>query len=396
MEDIITYWPWLLLLLPVAYLFGWVKGRRYHKSSDDDCTNSLSSDYFKGLNYLLSDQQDKALPVFLRLVQVDNETIDTHLALATIYRRSGNLDKAIEVHQNLIARPSLSANYRSKALLELGRDYLAAGLFDRAEGLFNDVIKSGHNQQEARQYMLTIYQQEKEWIEAINIAKALIQQGDDSLRPLIAQFYCEISDQFFLKGNIRQSESSAKDALSYYPVCIRAMIIRIRNAVSLKKYKEAIKTIKLVEQTDLDYFPAIISDCLKSYRESGKLVELVRYLKHVEAHRADLNLMETIVDLIAETEDDKAAIKYLQDQLSKSPDINGLSTYFSLLNKQGNYSESNGIHNIRQIVNKMKHNLSQYQCRKCGYTSGTLNWQCPSCNSWGEIKPVTGNINAKN
>ena len=395
MDDLITYWPWLFLLLPVAYLFGWLKGRGFRKPECDDSA-SLSSDYFKGLNYLLSDQQDKALPVFLRLVQVDNETIDTHLALATIYRRSGNLDKAIEVHQNLIARPSLSSNYKSKALLELGRDYLAAGLFDRAEGLFNDVIKSGYNQQDARQFMLTIYQQEKEWIEAIKIAKALIQQGDDSLRPLLAQFYCEVSDQFFLKGNIRQAESNAKDALSYYPVCIRAMIIRIRNAVSLKKYKDAIKTIKLVEQTDLDYFPAIVSDCLESYRELGKLDELVKYLKQVESRRADLNLMETIVDLIVETEGDKAAFSYLQDQLSKSPDINGLSTYFSLLNKQGTYSENNGIQNIRQIVNKMKHNLSQYQCRKCGYTSGTLNWQCPSCSSWGEIKPVTGNINAKN
>ena len=395
MEDINTYWPWLFLLLPVAYLFGWIKGRRHHKSDDDNCTNSLSSDYFRGLNYLLSDQQDKALPVFLRLVQVDNETIDTHLALATIYRRSGNLDRAIEVHQNLIARPSLSANYRSKALLELGRDYLAAGLFDRAEGLFNDVIKSGHNQQEARQFMLTIYQQEKEWSEAIKIAKALIQQGDDNLRPLIAQFYCEVSDQFFSKGNTRQAESSAKEALSYYPVCIRAMIIRIRNAVFLKKYKDAIKTIKLIDQTDLDYFPAILSDCLHSYRELGKLDELVKYLKHVETRRADLHLMETIVNLIVEVEGDEAAFKYLQGQLSKTPDINGLSTYMSLLNKQDSYSESSDIHNIRQILDKMKSNLSQYQCRKCGYTSGTLNWQCPSCNSWGEVKPVTGNIHAK-
>ena len=112
MDDLISYWPWLFLLLPVVYLLGWLKGSAFKKGECDESSSSLSSDYFKGLNYLLSDQQDKALPVFLRLVQVDNETIDTHLALATIYRRSGNLDKAIEVHQNLIARPSLSAKYK--------------------------------------------------------------------------------------------------------------------------------------------------------------------------------------------------------------------------------------------------------------------------------------------
>jgi len=396
MDNIITYWPWLFLLLPVAYLFGWIKGRRYDQLDDENCSNSLSSDYFRGLNYLLSDQQDKALPVFLRLVQVDNETIDTHLALATIYRRSGNLDKAIEVHQNLIARPTLSPHYRSKALLELGRDYLAAGLFDRAEGLFNDVIKSGYNQEEARQFMLTIFQQEKEWADAIETAKALIQHGDDSLRPLLAQFYCEVSDQCFINGDIRHAESSAKEALTYYPDCIRALIIRIRNAISQRKYKDAIKHIKQVEQTDTEYFPAILSECLDCYRELGKQEELVRYLKYVESRRPDLNLMDTIVSVIDEVEGDEAAFKYLQEQLTKTPNINGLSAYMGLLNKQTDHSNANNLHNIRNILDKMKQNLSQYQCRKCGYTSGTLNWQCPSCHSWGEIKPVVGNINAKN
>ena len=396
MEDLITYWPWLFLLLPVAYLFGWFKGRSFKKADCDDSSSSLSSDYFKGLNYLLSDQQDKALPVFLRLVQVDNETIDTHLALATIYRRSGNLDKAIEVHQNLIARPSLSANYKSKALLELGRDYLAAGLFDRAEGLFKDVIKSGHYDRDARQYMLTIFQQEKEWPEAVKVAKELISQGDNSLRPLIAQFYCELCDQYYHKGNLKQAENIAKEALSYFPDSVRAMIIRLRNAISLKKYKEAIKYIKQIEQTDADYFPAILSSCIESYRELNKVNDLIDYLQSVEKDHTNLNLMESIVDLISENESDEAAITYLLNQLNKTPNINGLSALITLLNKNKNIEPGSGIQDIKKVLEKMKQNSDQYQCKKCGYISGTLNWQCPGCHSWGEIKPVLGSINGKN
>lgn len=395
MDTLIQYWPWLFLLLPVAYLFGWLKGRRHTDSGHDVSSTSLSSDYFKGLNYLLSDQQEKALPVFLRLVQLDSETIETHLALATIYRRSGNYDKAIEIHQNLIAKPSLSARNRSKALLELGRDYLTAGLFDRAEGLFNDVIKDGFYAEEALQYKLTIYQQEKDWMAAINVTKKLIQQGDSSLKALIAQFYCELSEQLFQKGNVKQAELAIKDALSYNASCIRALIIRVRNAINKRKYKDAIKTIKLIEQIDSDYFYTVLAYCVEAYRELGKITELITYLRSVEKTNVNLSLMEVIADLLSEIKDDDTAQNYLQEQLAQAPSINGLASFISLMNRQGNYSYNAHFQEIQKVIERMKQKSDQYLCGKCGYTSGKLNWQCPSCSAWGEIKPLIGNINAQ-
>lgn len=394
MEDLTAYWPLLFLLLPVAYLTGWLKGRKNFRQNKSEKAASLSSDYFKGLNYLLSDQQEKALPVFLQLVQVDNETIDTHLALATIFRRSGKLDQAIEVHQNLIARPSLSAEYRSKSLLELGRDYLAAGLFDRAEGLFNDVIKSGYYAREARHYMLTIYQQEKEWHDAIKVAQALIQQGDSTLRPQIAQFYCELGEQFLEQRNFRQAAQACKDALAYYPRCIRSIIIRAKLAFQGRQFKDVIKHVKQVEQTDADYLPVVLTMCIESYRELSRVDELISYLKSIAKSRPELNLTETIVRIMNESGDEKSAFDYLQQQMANTPDITGLSTYVEMLKKHHGQDENN-LETIGQILDKMKPKLSQYQCRKCGYTSGTMNWQCPSCLSWGEIKPITGSINAK-
>lgn len=395
METLAYYWPWLFLLLPVAYLFGWLKGRRNNRTDYDDPSKSLSSDYFKGLNYLLSDQQDRALPVFLQLVQVENDTIDTHLAIATIYRRRGDYDKAIEIHQNLIAKPSLSAKYRSKALLELGRDYLSAGLFDRAEGLFNDVIKNGFYDQEANEFKLTIYQQEKDWSEAINVAKTLIQNGDNDIKPLLAQFYCELSDQVFQKGNIKQAGVYVKEALSYNSNCIRALICRVQYAVSLKKYKDAIKVIKQIQQIDSDYFPAILPHCVTSYRKLGKVSELVDYLRFVEKQNINLSMMDTISSLLSEIQDDDTAQSYLQEKLSQSPNITGLASFAVLMNKQANYSCDNYYQEIQKVILSMKPKSDQYHCRKCGYTSGKLNWQCPSCHVWGETKPVIGNINAE-
>lgn len=395
METLAHFWPWLFLLLPVAYLFGWLKGRRNNRTDYDDPSKNLSSDYFKGLNYLLSDQQDRALPVFLQLVQVENNTIDTHLAIATIYRRRGDYDKAIEIHQNLIAKPSLSAKYRSKALLELGRDYLSAGLFDRAEGLFNDVIKNGFYDQEANEFKLTIYQQEKDWSEAINVAKTLIQNGDNDIKPLLAQFYCELSDQVFQKGNIKQAGVYVKEALSYNSSCIRALICRVQYAVSLKKYKDAIKVIKQIQQIDSDYFPAILPHCVTSYRKLGKVAELVDYLRFVEKQNINLSMMDTISTLLSEIQDDDTAQSYLQEKLSQSPNITGLASFTVLMNKQANYSCDNYYQEIQKVILSMKPKSDQYHCSKCGYTSGKLNWQCPSCHVWGETKPVIGNINAE-
>ncbi|MDH5423826.1 MAG: lipopolysaccharide assembly protein LapB [Gammaproteobacteria bacterium] len=395
METIVQYWPWLFLLLPVVYLFGWLKGRSNSADNQSESSHTLSSDYFKGLNYLLSDQQDRALPVFLKLVQIDNETIETHLALATIYRRSGNYDKAIEIHQNLIAKPSLSAKYRSKALLELGRDYLTAGLFDRAEGLFNDVIRSGFYDKAARQYKLTIYQQEKEWLEAITEAKTLIQQGDTNLKPLIAQLYCELSEQFFAKGNIKQAELAIKDALTYNAGCVRALIARVRNAVRIKKYKDAIRYIKQIQQTDSDYFLSVLSYCVEAYRELGKVDELIDYLKLVEKENININLTEVIAGLITEHQSADEAQSYLRKQLSLAPSMNGLASFINLMNKQGDYTCNTHFQEIQKVIESMKKQNEQYHCNKCGYTSGTLNWQCPSCHAWGEIKPVAGNINAQ-
>ncbi len=211
---------WSLAIIPVAIGFLWLLFRT--KQSHRRKQSTLSSEYFKGLDYLLNDEQGKALDVFVKLVESDWDTIDMHFTLGKIYRKNGEMDKAIKIHQGLIARPSLPERYRSKILLELGYDYLGAGWFDRAEGLFKEVLMQDEKSEEARQNLILIYQQEKDWFKAIDIAVDLYSGNPSVTGPMIAHYYCELAEISKAKGDVSQLENYANKALTYDANCVRA------------------------------------------------------------------------------------------------------------------------------------------------------------------------------
>jgi len=186
----------LWLLLPVAALSGWYLGqRRADPGRDGGRERGLRSDYFKGINYLLNEQPDKAIEVFIKVLEVDQETVETHLALGNLYRRRGEVDRAIRIHQNLVARNTLSPEQRYEALLELGQDYLSAGLLDRAENLFKELAEASHYRVQALRQLIDIYEQEKDWDQAISCARQLERATGNQLGPVIAHYQCEQAEQ---------------------------------------------------------------------------------------------------------------------------------------------------------------------------------------------------------
>ena len=187
------------------------------KSKNNQSSSSIYPEYFKGLNFVLNEQPDKAIEVFIRMLEVDSETVETHLALGNLFRRRGEVDRAIRIHQNLIARPTLDRDQRAHALLELGMDYMRLGLLDRAEGLFLELVESDLHLNQAYTELLEIYQQEKDWENAINIARKLELISGKSLNPVIAQFYCERAESALLEGNMRVVKENIRRAISFYP-----------------------------------------------------------------------------------------------------------------------------------------------------------------------------------
>ncbi len=370
-----------LLVLPLVFFAGWLFSKRRGKRVRRQLR--FSNEYFQGLNYLLNDEQDKALDIFIKLVEMDWDTVDTSLALAAIFRRKGEIDKSIKLHQSLLARPSLPAEYKSRVLLELGRDYQLAGWLDRAEGLFNEVLKDSIYSQDALQHLIDVYQQEQEWQAAIDVAEQYQKQAGIDFSTRVAQFYCELSEQQHHNGNMKGAELLASKALSCDENCVRASIILARLAMQTKQYKKALRFLKQVEHQNAQYIPLIITDLLNCYRHDTSAKQLIRYLKELEKKHQDLNISAQTADYIAQEEGAVAALDYLSASMMKRPQLKGLKKILQLQIEQNNCKSEQ----LTQIVAEMLKSQSDYQCDHCGYSANTLFWLCPSCHSWSSMKP---------
>ncbi len=198
----------LLLLLPVAMYSGWWFARTLEKRSSNKSRQLFSNQYFQGLNYLLNEQPDKAIQVFLELAEVNKDTVETHMALGSLFRRRGEVDRAIRFHQNIIAKPGLEPEQRTQALLELGEDYMRAGLLDRAERLFAELIETGAHTPSALRSLLDIYQQEKDWKNALEQAQRLEQVSGEHMGDVMAQFCCEMAEAALAEGDHGRCETA--------------------------------------------------------------------------------------------------------------------------------------------------------------------------------------------
>ena len=220
---------WLLLLLPLAAVGGWFMAM-YDKSGSANKKRELPEAYFKGLSFLLNEEPDKALKVFLEVVEVDNETVEMHMALGNLFRRRGEIERATLIHQNLVARSDLDESLRCLALFELAQDYFKAGLYDRAENLFQELRESSDYRNQANKFLLQIYDQEKEWEKAIRVAEELNSSSEISYSHSIAHFYCELAEIAIGAGSNQKAEKYLELSFSKDPKCVRAVILSGRLA----------------------------------------------------------------------------------------------------------------------------------------------------------------------
>ncbi|GMR01289.1 MAG: lipopolysaccharide assembly protein LapB [Gammaproteobacteria bacterium] len=370
-------------MIPVAIGFLWLLFRTTQTHKQQQST--LSSEYFKGLNYLLNDEQGKALDIFVKLVESNWDTIDTHFALGKIYRKNGEMDKAIKIHQGLIARPSLPEQYRSKILLELGYDYLGAGWFDRAEGLFKEVLIQDQKSKEARHNLILIYQQEKDWFKAIDIAVDLFAENPAVTGPMIAHYYCELADIAKTKGDINQLENHANKALRYDAACVRASILLADQAKASGDDKKAIKLYEAIEKQDPESIILVIDSMLECYTNLSSENKLYEYLVDLQNRHENLFLQTVIVSVLEKSQGKQAAIEYLSDKVKHQPSLAGIQKLVSYKEKEIDADEV--FADLDKAISVMQKDSVEYRCQKCGFSTNTHYWLCPSCNHWGRVKP---------
>ena len=374
---------WSLAIVPVAVGFLWLlfRTKQTHKKQQ----STLSSEYFKGLNYLLNDEQGKALDVFVKLVESNWDTIDTHFTLGKIYRKNGEMDKAIKIHQGLIARPSLPERYRSKILLELGYDYLGAGWFDRAEGLFKEVLIQDEKSKQARHNLILIYQQEKDWFKAIEIAVDLFSENPSVTGPMIAHYYCELADISRIKGDISQLEINANKALRYDTSCVRATILLADQVKVSGEDKKAIKIYESIEKQDPESIILVVDSLLKCYENLSQQDKLYEYLVALQNRHENLYLQNVIASVLEKAQGKQAAIEYLSEKVKHQPSLAGLHKLVSYKEKEIDADEVFG--DLTAAISVMQKDSVEYKCQKCGFSTNTHYWLCPSCNHWGTVKP---------
>lgn len=375
------------LLLPIAAGCGWYYGRKDRHQQQHPAT-SLRRDYFKGLNYLINEQPDKAVDVFIRLLEVDSDTVETHLALGNLFRQRGEVDRAIRIHQNLIARPQLEKSYRLQALSALGQDYLAAGVLDRAEKLFLELVDHNEQSESSLRFLLQIYQQEKDWSQAASMALRLEKNTGESMHVAVAHYYCELAEESCEHSRITEAYTNLKRAQQVDSNCARASMILGRMAYQAGYYKEAIKNYKKILHQDADYLAEIVKPLEKCYRRLNQEQKFIQYMRECLEKYPRIQVILAIADYLQTEKDDQAAIDFLTDEFKHHPSLRGLSYLVNIYldNSYGDTREK--LQLLQNYIRDLLANRPVYQCMHCGYSGKTLFWQCPTCHHWAEVKPI--------
>ncbi len=381
---------YLFALLPVAAGCGWYFGNRSADNKDNKRSAfRMRHDYFKGLNYLINEQPDKAVDVFIKLLEVDSDTVETHLALGNLFRRRGEAERAIRIHQNIIARPNLASEHRLQALSELGQDYLRAGVLDRAERLFVELIELGETGLSSYQFLLAIYQQEKDWVKAIDIAKKLQGLGKP-MGLVIAQYCCELAERYWDQGDIYQVLPLLKKAQNYNFGCIRAHLIRARLEFEQDNYKNAIHYYQKVIHQEPVFLPEFINSLMDCYHRIGAEDEMFSYFSKCLQKHPHISLVLAIADYLKKKNSHQEAIRFVTDNVKNCPSLSGLK-YLIANCLQG---AGDQLHLVSYLIDQLLRDNLAYRCTCCGFSSKRLFWLCPSCHQWETIKPVQTNEEA--
>ena len=377
---------WWLVGFPLFFGLGWLAARIDIKHLLTE-SRALPRSYFKGLNFLLNEEPDKAIEAFIEVVKVDRETVELHYALGSLFRRRGEYDRAIRMHQNLIDRVDLSAEQRLAALFELGQDYLKAGILDRAEDVFNR-LRVGTLATEARVFLLEIYQAEKEWQKAIDMAAEIDADPSESRAREIAHFYCELAAFEATHSRPAEARVHLQAALAANRKCVRASVQQGDLERSAGNLDLAITNWKRIETQDPAYLALVAQRLLDAFRDTGRLEEGLTLLSgHLERFPS-LDLLDTVFQYTLDTKGAEAAYTLVRDELRRNPTLLGLDRLLEAQIAGASSSERRrDLELVKNLVHSHARRLARYRCATCGFRARQFHWHCPACGGWETYPP---------
>ncbi len=372
-------------LLIVAALLGRAY-ERFSRERDNPPTSRISADYIRGLNLVLDRKTDEALELFVQMAKVDDDTLETHFALGHLFRRRGEIDRAIRVHQNLLARPSLSEAQRHQALFALAEDYLGAGLFDRAETLFAELTTSQTLAQQALEKLIDIYEREREWEKAIDAYRELERHTGEKSQT-IAHYYCELAELARLAGDADRAREYLKRTANSESGALRAALIRAEIAKEEGRDAEAIGLYQQVIDAEPRFLTEVLPPLRECYRRAGRPERFEEYVLELVAEKPALEKDLAYAAIVGELVDSRALAGCVEsfvlgnDVLTDLVDVEELRT--ASADRRARAAER-----IIRGLRKLALSSARFRCTNCGFSSGRLFWHCPSCKHWESVQPI--------
>jgi lipopolysaccharide biosynthesis regulator YciM len=376
---------WWLLALPLFFSLGWLAARIDIKQLLSE-SRALPASYFKGLNFLLNEQPDKAIEAFIEVVKVDPQTIELHFALGALFRRRGEVERAIRMHQNLAERADLAQDKKLTALFELAQDYLKAGLLDRAEELLLKLEGTAHAEA-ALKFLLEIYEQEKDWQKAIGIAEKLEVVTGQSHQKQVANFYCELAGNEIMQSRPQAARPFLDEALAHHRLCVRANMLLGDLEAGIDQPAVAIEAWKRIESQNPAYLALVAERLLTAFKQMGRIDEGLNLLRGYLEKYPSLDLLNAVFQVMLERQDAASAHRLVRDELRRNPTLLGLDKLLEAQLLEAPAERRRDLELIKDLVHQHTRGLAMYKCDNCGFRARQFYWHCPACAAWETYSP---------
>ena len=373
---------WQLLLLPLLFALGWAAARIDIRHLVKE-SRALPRSYFQGLNFLLNEQPDRAIEAFVDAAKIDPHTIELHFALGSLFRRRGETERAIRMHQNLLERDDLPQELKLQALAELGEDFLKAGLLDRAEESF-EKLKDSPMSTEAKRKLLEIYAIEKDWERAIALVKDL---PEIATQKEMAEFYCELATAELIRSRPDTAQSYLKTALEWNRKCVRASLLQGDIEAQQDQAERAIACWQRIEQQDPAYLALVAQRLLDAFRKLKRHDEGLQLLRGYLEHYPSIDLLDVVFQLVLESEGAGAAYLLVRDELKRNPSLLGFDKLIEARLLSAPPESRPDLELSKNIVQSYTRRLARYRCDNCGFKARQFYWRCPACGGWETYSP---------
>lgn len=383
----------LWFLLPVAAWSGWVAATRFHsKHQAMRKPDDLEPRYYEGLNYVLNEQPDKAIDVFLRMLETEDDTVELHLAVGALFRRRGETERAIRIHQSLVSRPRLERSHRDLALLELGRDYLSAGLLDRAEAVFAEIQHSPTVGEAGLKHLVDVYQQERDWEKAIDAAQRFEVASGQKQGAMVAHFYCELAESVLASGG---ANAGTDEVMRYLvlakaadPLCVRTYLLQSRVELRLGRPRFALTILTTSPATRGAVLAETVDLLMQCYEQLGSSSDVGRTIEELLAHDASGPAMSGLARLLESQHGPVLAREMVGACMERTPSLDALHRYLELIGNKSDLDLRVSVDTVSKVVGELVGHAPRHRCERCGFTAHSMHWQCPSCKSWGRVKTL--------